>query len=435
MSELDLPRIDGVIADLKTKLLEDYAPPQVKRDAHPKLHGCVQAELIIGEVDERFRHGLFKHPGTYRTWVRFSNAFGIQHDLKADTRGLALKVLDPPGGESDFLDAEDGEHSSQDFLMATHDAFFLPRPEDYKEFAPAVKKGSIAVARYFLSRPSRWRGGLALYMSARVLARNPLAIPYFSQTPYQLGPHVVKLQATPTLTPELTRSLPPAGAYKTKALIVGMALSVSRLRVIKLIARLLGKDPSPANVTAFCDRVAFRDSLRHALMTFLSSHEAEFHLKVHCFVNEEITPIEDATRRWKNTASEIIPVATLRIPRQVFWPMPGMPTEVAQATSRMMDLGENMSFTPWHGLKVHKPLGAINLARKRIYLQIARFRRLQNGVEASEVLAQQGPKSYDALRAIVQGISVPATSSRFDSALSAYPAGTGFGSVPETQNP
>jgi hypothetical protein len=427
MSELNVPLIDGVIADVKKELLEDYAVPQIKRDAHPKLHGCVQAELIVGDVDERFRYGVFRQPGRYRTWVRFSNAFGIQHDLKAQPRGLALKILDTPGAESEFLDAGDTEHSTQDFLMATYDAFFLASPDQYQQFAPAARKGSLAVVRYFLSRPSRWRGGYGLYKSSSVLTRNPLAVPYFSQTPYQLGPHRVKLQATPTLTPELTRSLPAAAVYKFKALMVGFTISVTRLRAIKLLAQLFGRNPTEASVTAACDRIASRDSLRHALMAFLSGHEAEFRLQVQCFVNQELTPIEDATQRWKPADSKFIPVATLRIPRQVFWPTAGMPQDVAEAVARMMDLGENMSFTPWHGVRAHAPLGAINLARQRIYRQISQFRRKKNGVEESAVLAEQGRTSYDALRTIVQGVSVPEAISRFDRPLSGYSAGVGLG--------
>ena len=39
--------IERVLALIKGRLLRLYAPPRIKRDAHPKVHGLVQAELIV----------------------------------------------------------------------------------------------------------------------------------------------------------------------------------------------------------------------------------------------------------------------------------------------------------------------------------------------------------------------------------------------------
>jgi hypothetical protein len=429
----DASAVRDLIEHVIKKLRRTYAPPQVKRDAHPKLHGCVQAELIVGELDEAYRHGLFKRPGRYRTWVRFSNAFDIQHDLKAEPRGLALKVLEVTGGE--HLDAGDGEQTTQDFLLATHDAFFLAGPGDYAGFAPAVERGTLAVVWYFASKITRWRGGVALWKSGRVMARNPLAIPYFSQTPYQLGPHTVKLQATPTLTPALMRSMPGAAGFKLKTMLFGLMLALSRVRAVQLLAQLAGRSLTPSSVTASGDRIASRDLLRHALMAFLASHDAEFELRVQRYVDERTTPLEDATRRWK--MAPFTTVARLRIPRQVFWPVSGMPKDVVKATALMMDLGENMSFNPWHGLTAHTPLGAINQARRRIYPAIVRFRRDQNGVRDDDVLRLQDARSYEELRVIVQGISVwPPGSAPAPGAgdVSVYPVPPEFGYAPRAQN-
>src|SRR5688500_5398122 len=89
------PHLDRVIESFKRELEDDYAPPAIKRHAHPKMHGCVQARFRVNDdVPDDLRHGIFANLGQeYRAWVRFSNAFGIDHDLKWENRGMGIKVL------------------------------------------------------------------------------------------------------------------------------------------------------------------------------------------------------------------------------------------------------------------------------------------------------------------------------------------------------
>jgi hypothetical protein len=77
-----------------------------------------------------------------------------------------------------------------------------------------------------------------------------------------------------------------------------------------------------------------------------------------------------------------------------------MREELSRATIEMMELGENMSFNPWHALVEHEPLGAINQMRRRIYPAIATLRRQLNGVTPVEPDVAQ----YNRLKAIVQGL-------------------------------
>jgi hypothetical protein len=42
------------------------------------------------------------------------------------------------------------------------------------------------------------------------------------------------------------------------------------------------------------------------------------------------------------------------------------------------DYGENLSFTPWHALPEHRPLGGINRAREVIYEAISTQRHTYN---------------------------------------------------------
>src|SRR5262249_50199525 len=183
----------------------DYPRLHVRRDAHPKMHGLVQAEVRVnGDVDEDLRRGLFADPrAVFDAWIRFSNAFGIEHDLESEVRGMAIKVLHP--------DAPDG----QDFLLATHHAFFMSRVEPYAEFARTLVEHPGKVPWFFLKH-GMLRGFWAMLM-ARVSPRSPLVLRYFSQTPYRLGHRIVKLQARPKLTRELRASLPAFWRFWLKA--------------------------------------------------------------------------------------------------------------------------------------------------------------------------------------------------------------------------
>jgi hypothetical protein len=125
----------------------------------------------------------------------------------------------------------------------------------------------------------------------------------------------------------------------------------------------------------WCDsHIAGRDFLRLAMMAFLAEHDASFDLLVQRRKTSRRMPIDDATRRWPESLSSFQKVADIRIPRQVFWPQQGLSNTVDKATKEMMELGENMSFNPWHTIRDHEPLGTINLMRRTIYPAIVRLR-------------------------------------------------------------
>ena len=84
------------------------------------------------------------------------------------------------------------------------------------------------------------------------------------------------------------------------------------------------------------------------------------------------TPIEDPGQAWSETLSPFRKVATIRIPKQEF------------DTPGQMTLAENLSFTPWHALPEHEPIGGINRARKAAYHAISTLRHQRNKVERRE---------------------------------------------------
>jgi hypothetical protein len=100
----------------------------------------------------------------------------------------------------------------------------------------------------------------------------------------------------------------------------------------------------------------------------LSIAPAEFLFSIQLQADPQSMPIEDASICWDERVSPFVPVATLRIPMQDF------------DTSTRNSQGENMRFSPWHCLPVHRPLGSINRARRMVYHAISELRRRVNGV-------------------------------------------------------
>ena len=206
-------------------------------------------------------------------------------------------------------------------------------------------------------------------------------------------------------TRELRRSLPNVVWFFLKMVAANLILGMAKSRRVRRGLRFIGLAGTREAAELFVDRhIAPKHTLRYAMSTYLASHPAEFEILVQKQTDPKRMPDDDPTVRWKESLSPFERVATLTIPRQVFWPAPGMPEVILRGTIDMADLGEDMSYSPWHGLSDHEPLGDINRARGRIYKDIAAFRHNENGVpsrpdgEESRYLGRE----YARLKEIVQ---------------------------------
>lgn len=317
------------IADLSlARLKKDGAQNNglMPRDVHVKQHGCVRARFTVDQdVPEDLRAGVFAEPGKeYAAWIRFSNGSPkIQDDKAGDARGMAIKLM---GVDGEKLLESEKEAKTQDFLMLNHDAFFIKDAKDYVEFSKLIAKGSSPAWFFFGRLPWRWTE----FAVARQIAKkgqqmiNPLFSPYFSTTPYLLGEkNVIKFSARPcTESPDLQNHFADSSDYL-------------RLNMQK---SLDVRDGKPA-----C-----------------------FRFMVQKRVEPETMPVEDARIPWDQGRSAFIPVATITIPAQEF------------SSERQMRFGENLSFTPWHSLPAHRPLGNINRTRKLVYETVSKFRHDSN---------------------------------------------------------
>jgi hypothetical protein len=303
-----------IVESLKRTVRRAHPPSKVMRGAHPKLHACLRAEFTVdADVPDELRHGLFSEARTYQALVRFSNSFpGVRHDAKRDVRGCAIKLF-----------GVDAPHDhTQDFVLTSHPTFFIRNPVDYVAFCLAVEQQKL-LSGFFGLKPFRCRfQELYTLVRSQIRIKNPLGIPYYSQTPYCLGPLAVKY------------SIRPSG-FEPNA--DGKAIQSSR-----------------------------KDFLRENTSIYLASHDALFDFLVQVQTDPDRMPIEDAVVRWDERLSPFRRVATIKIPTQTF------------DTATRHTLGENLSFSPWHASSAHRPLGGINRARRAVYDEISRLRHELN---------------------------------------------------------
>jgi hypothetical protein len=320
--------IDQIVAIHRyVQEFRDRKRDPVPRGQHPKQHGCVRAEFIVeSDLPEALKHGVFREPRTYRALIRFSN--GRQwDDTRPDAHGMAIKLLEVEGEKV----LESGKNAkTQDFVLLDHPVFFIknvadyvPFMEDFRTLLTGGTLGKLCTGLKFLFSPDQQYR--LIRATGSKTPDSPLGIQYWSTTPFKFGPQAVKFSARPDLT---------------GALIVSASDS--------------------------------KDRLRAAMSAHLHQREARFDFLVQLQTDPVAMPIEDPTVAWDETASLYRKVATIRIPTQSF------------ESPEQMRLCENLSFTPWHALAEHRPLGGINRARKKVYQAISQYRHELNGVPMQE---------------------------------------------------
>ena len=108
------------------------------------------------------------------------------------------------------------------------------------------------------------------------------------------------------------------------------------------------------------------DWLRQAMSATLARRDWEFDFAVQIQTDQCRMPIEDASIEWPVKRSPFITVARIYVPRQNF------------ATPVRILLAREFSFTPWHSIAEHRPLGNQNRARLRMYSELSRLRQAMN---------------------------------------------------------
>lgn len=335
-TDLGESTVDGEVD--KIKELEDYAIKGLKkdfkkapmtRDVHAKHHGCVKAFFKVdsSNLPPELRVGVFSENKEYLSWIRFSNGGSKSNapDKKGDIRGFALKVMGVSGKK--ILESEANEQT-QDFVMINSPIMFINRLQDYVHFSKAMTEGSIESLKFAITHPSVI---LRLFNIFRQKISNPLEISYFSSTAYKLNNKAIKFKVQPCS---------------------------------------IGNSIIPSNPN--------NNYLREALVKSLNQDSGCFNFMLQVNKGDfKKMPVEDPTIEWEEKSLPFVKVATLIIPKQFF------------DTPEQNKFCENMSFTPWHSLPEHKPLGAVNRARKAVYETVSKFRHENNNSVRKEPTSHQ----------------------------------------------
>ncbi len=312
---------------IEKSIREQYTAENALRDAHPKAHGCVRADFHVSKnIPAQFAKGMFIPDRSYQAWIRFSNASNdaSNADIKKDARGIAIKILGVSGQK--ILESEK-QATTQDFIMINHPVFFANDAKRYLSFMNDVNSHNM-VRKLHIPFALGFKGTMNALGARNSQIANPLYARYWSMVPYQLG----------------------LGNDR-------QAVKYS-VRACSMQPNNLPKNPS-------------HDFLREALKKTLQSTDACMEFLIQPRTSNQML-VEDSMTEWDEKAAPFYQVATIHIPKQDF------------DTPEQNKFCENLSFTPWHALTEHKPLGAVNRMRKVIYENISRVRHDMNSAPRQE---------------------------------------------------
>ncbi|MGI4829470.1 MAG: catalase family protein [Janthinobacterium lividum] len=318
------------------------------RPVHAKSHGVLVGTLeVLPNLPESLAQGLFGKPGSYPVILRFStNPGDMLADNVSSPRGLAIKVLNVNGPKV----ANDANGTTQDFVCINADTFTEPDPKGFLEQIKTFDKN--------LDTPEEVKHAVSL--TAR--ATNAVL-------------KAVHLQSA---------TLEGIGASATH--ILGESFStVAPLRYGKYVAKV-GFAPGSENLKQLTgkgvDLGSNYNALQELIKSFFRLETAVWDVKVQLALapeqpdsTEEDTdfPIEVGDKRWPEEKSPWQTVARITVAPQDTY-----------SDARQLFVDERLSFSPWHALEAHRPLGGIMRSRFKAYEEAIKYRAQRNERERTE---------------------------------------------------
>jgi hypothetical protein len=218
------------------------------------------------------------------------------------------------------------EKSTQDFILADNPVFFVDDLQRYKDTLIEFHSGG-RIKQFTAIRRLKGREKYLSFIGSFHWITNPLFRQYWSMTAYRLG------------------------------------VDPSKKMAIKFTAKpQLARGDKDFQWGAFLNP-GF--SLKGEANKVLTKRDVGFDFYIQRYVDDR-TPIEDTGTEWKESVSKPEHVAKVIIPSQDL---------LSAERDRFC---ENLSFNPWHCMPEHKPLGAVNRVRKKVYLEISKHRHQLN---------------------------------------------------------
>ncbi len=313
--------LDSIISTFEKQMRGLWKPGGFERGGNTKTHGIVRGEFIVHDnLPEKFRHGIYAQPQTFRAWVRFSGP-GPYITPDIDDVGfmsISIKLMGVPGPK-----LMDEEKFTLDMFGVSTPTFVTPDTKANAQLQIESLKN--AQMFYFLNfhRPHI----LDMIMQSLWVKTqsSPFEAPYFSCVPYLLGED----QA-------MQYSVWPKSEKRTP------------------IPRLPLRPPD--------------DYLRDAMVASLAEGDVEFDIRLQLQTDPYLMPIENNAVLWPEKLSPRVSVATLHLPRQKF------------NSPAQMEFAKRLSYNPWHCIAEHRPLGNQSRARRRMYAELSKLRHTMNKV-------------------------------------------------------
>jgi hypothetical protein len=271
----------------------------------------------------------------YPVVMRLSTIPGdLLDDSVSVPRGMAIKII---GVEGERLEGSERD-VTQDLVLINGPAFGAPTPKKFlsvvrllskttdkfewlKKILSAVMRLVQRVIVAVVGHPNTTVATLGGQPETHILGET-----FYSQAALRYGNFIAKIAVAP-ISPELTA----------------------------LIQAPLNVNGNP-------------NGLREAVIEFFKTNEGVWEVRAQLCTDLELMPIENAAVVWPEDESPYRPIGRITVKPQVAW---------SEARSSAVDDG--MSFSPWHGLAAHRPLGGIMRVRKAVYETGKKFRAEANG--------------------------------------------------------
>lgn len=318
------------------------------RPVHAKSHGVVVGTLaVLPNLPEPLAQGLFAQGRSYPVILRFStNPGDMLADSVSSPRGLAIKVLEVEGPKV----ANHAGETTQDLVCINTNVFTAPDPRGFLEQIKSFDK--------------------------------KLDIPEGVKQTVSLGARAANTVLKAVHLPSAT--LEGIGASATH--ILGESFStVSPLRHGRYVAKV-GIAPGSENLKALTGAsVDLREdynALEELIKQFFRHNAAVWDVKVQLALapdrpdqpeKDKDFPIEVANQVWPEDKSPWQTVAQITAAPQDSY-----------SDARQLFVDERLSFTPWHALEAHRPLGGIMRSRLKAYEEAAKYRAQRNERERAE---------------------------------------------------
>ncbi len=316
------------------------------RPVHAKSHGVLLGTLeVLPGLPEHLRQGLFAQTASYPIVMRFStNPGDMLADNVSSPRGLALKVL---GVDGDKVPNHAGK-PTQDFVCINANAFTAPdpagflkgiklfdktltTPEEVKHVVSVAARATNAVLKA-VHLPSATLEGMG------AAAVHPLGESFSTVSPLRFGDYIAKIGFAP-------------GSEELKEL-TGKGIDLSE----------------------------DYNALELEIKKFFRHEGGTWDVKVQLALDEGAIddkdrdfPIEHADKEWPEDKSPWQTVARIVVPAQDSY-----------SDARQLFVDEQLSFSPWHALAAHQPLGGIMRSRLKAYEEAGKYRAQRNAREIVE---------------------------------------------------